>query len=199
MDQDGACVRDECALGLDNCGANTDCTDTKSGFTCKCMSGFFGHKDGAEGDDCAPNSEVENMPGLALDMLNAFTDHFVRSDKSKRITKIGAKTASTLKSALGKANGKAKGKQCLREVAAARIAEISAMFEQQATDLAVGNITNEDEAANMVGDAYQLVIDTFFTSKSVCTKYNVYNKNVNKVKKEMKKACDKNFCFDYKP
>ena len=45
------------------------------------MSGFFGHKDGAEGDDCAPNSEVENMPGLALDMLNAFTDHFVRSGK----------------------------------------------------------------------------------------------------------------------
>lgn len=66
---------------------------------------------------------------------------FLCSDKSKRITKIGAKTASTLKSALGKANGKAKGKQCLREVAAARIAEISAMFEQQATDLAAGNIT----------------------------------------------------------
>ena len=46
------------------------------------MAGFFGHKDGAEGDDCAPNSDIETMPELALDMLNAFTDHFVRSGKS---------------------------------------------------------------------------------------------------------------------
>ena len=45
------------------------------------MAGFFGHKDGAEGDDCAPNSDIETMPELALDMLNAFTDHFVRSGK----------------------------------------------------------------------------------------------------------------------
>ena len=50
-------------------------------FRCKCMAGFFGHKDGAEGDDCAPNSDIETMPELALDMLNAFTDHFVRSGK----------------------------------------------------------------------------------------------------------------------
>ena len=51
----------------------------------------------------------------------------------------------------------------------------------------------------MVGNAYQLIIDTFFTSKSVCTKYNVYNKTVAKVKKEMTKACNKNFCFSYRP
>jgi len=87
QNEDGACVRDECALGLDNCGANTDCTDTLTGFTCACQQGFFGHKDGAEGDDCAPNTNIENMPGLALDMLNEFSAHYVRSDKSKRILK----------------------------------------------------------------------------------------------------------------
>jgi len=197
QNEDGACVRDECALGLDNCGANTDCTDTLTGFTCSCQQGFFGHKDGAEGDDCAPNTDIENMPGLALDMLNEFTGHFVRSDKSKRIVKIGTKTANTLKSALGKANSKGKGKQCLREVSAARIAELSQLFEAQTAQLASGETTDAESAEKMVGDAFQTIIDTFFTSKSVCNKYNVYNKNVSKVKKEMNKACSKNFCFDW--
>merc|ERR1711963_391903 len=96
------------------------------------------------GDDCAPNTDIENMPGLALDMLNEFTGHYVRSDKSKRITKIGTKTANTLKSALGKANSKGKGKQCLREVSAARIAELSQLFEAQTAQLASGETTDAE-------------------------------------------------------
>ena len=63
------------------------------------------------------------------------------SDKSKRIVKIGTKTANTLKSALGKANAKGKGKQCLREVSAARIAELSQLFEAQTLSLASGETT----------------------------------------------------------
>ena len=51
------------------------------------------------------------------------------------------KAAVQLKSALGKANSKGKGKQCLRDVSAARINEISDDFIQQAADLASGVIT----------------------------------------------------------
>ena len=51
------------------------------------------------------------------------------------------KAAVQLKSALGKANSKAKGKQCLRDVSAERINEISNDFIQQAADLANGVIT----------------------------------------------------------
>lgn len=63
------------------------------------------------------------------------------SDKSGRIVKMANKAAVQLKSALGKANSKGKGKQCLRDVSAARINEISDDFIQQAADLASGVIT----------------------------------------------------------
>ena len=32
----------ECALGMDNCDRNADCTDTEGSFTCTCELGYTG-------------------------------------------------------------------------------------------------------------------------------------------------------------
>ena len=40
-------VIDECAVGLDNCDLNAECTDLPLGFVCDCIPGYTG-----DGVDC---------------------------------------------------------------------------------------------------------------------------------------------------
>ena len=46
---------DECAIGTHNCSANATCSDTESGFTCSCNTGYTGDGVTCSAEVCSEN------------------------------------------------------------------------------------------------------------------------------------------------
>lgn len=86
-------VRDECALGVHDCDANAQCTDTYDGYLCTCKLGYLDqspnaltkpgrkcvkqHNECAEGTHrCSPNAVCTDTPdGYVCKCKPGFIDY----------------------------------------------------------------------------------------------------------------------------
>jgi hypothetical protein len=114
--------------------------------------------------------------------------------------KTGRNVAKILKNALGKAFGKSKkAKACLAEVNQETISTLSKRIEQSAEDFENGVYEFESDARLVVISNYEDILSTFFVhSRAVCDRLPNFERNVEKIGKEIRKTCDrKKFCFDF--
>ena len=68
----------ECQDGSHNCHPNATCSDTSSGFTCSCKSGFTGNGQNCDdvdecagSNECSPHAECTNTVGSYSCSCNA--------------------------------------------------------------------------------------------------------------------------------
>merc|ERR1712062_335779 len=164
------------------------------------MGGFWGTKNGKEGHDCEENTDITTVPGLARNALNAYAFTFVDEAKSLKMQKTGRNVAKILKNALGKAFGKSKkAKACLADVNQEIISTLSKKIEQSEEDFENGVYKFEKDAREVAIANFEDILSTYFvSSRAVCDRLPNFERNVQKIRKEIEKTCDrKKFCFDF--